>query len=1813
MVRISARVVLSVVVCFLASCSFRSGLEVRSTNFSEVISPQQSLVFTFSDEVVNDSLLNEWDTTAYLKFDPPIPGVYKWLSANELSFSPNGQFAASTEYHIEVTKAVLGLGGLKTSLGSAISFKTHTPLLQLEGCEASWTKAAERGGAIELVSVLHFNYPVSAQKVGTLLRLQIDDKDAAFSVTNGAVSTDVRINVTGIPADLDEGTMKVTVAPGLSCPGSQWKSDKEMIAETHITSRKVLEITSCTAEYVDGVGIVKFLTTQPVELQAPVGTVEPNVSGLQTELTDYGFMMKGNFEPGRNYSILIHKTLKGVLGGLMREDFVKNLNFGPLEPSIKFNQPKAMYLSPKGARNIGMNIVGVPRVKVTIIRIFENNIQSFLRDCRRYYYDYSDYAEGDSEDDEDGVTQRSARGGYGDFDREVSYYKDYGNVVSERVYETKHLAKNGNVSLLNLSVENIGEYKGIYVVKVESMDDRYLSAGKLVSVSDIGMIAKQTDNDVLVFCNSIKSAEALPGITVKFVSTNNQSLQTATTDGNGVARFENVLKKAKDFKVGMISAQWGSDFNYLMFSDTHVETSRFDVGGLQENSAGLQAYLYGDRDAYRPGETIHLNTIIRDARWNVASKVPVKLRVLAPDGKEMRIIKLSPDAEGSAAVDIPISPTVLSGTYVCEVYTANDVILCTRQISIEEFSPDRIKVNLTTNKQLYDAADTVHASMNAMNYFGPPAAQRNYELSFDLSRKVFQPKQYKAYNFSISAKNTKHIENQVVQGKTDEHGNAYGHFSIPAEFSNSGMLSAKVFGTVFDESGRPVNRLVSVDVPTQKAFFGIKYGDSYVAAHQSVNIPLVAVDKNGNATTAQAHVQFVKATWQTVLEKTSWGGFNYVSQRKIDVLLDRVITINNNGGSVTVTPPMSGDYELRVMSPESENYVSRSMWAWSWGSTESTAFEVKKEGTIDISMDKQSYRVGETANVLFKTPFAGRLLVSIERNGVLSYQYLNTDEKSAKLEIKLTEDMVPNVYVVATLFKPLDDGSMPLTVAHGAAPLMCEPQNSRIALSIDAPDRARSNSKQTIRVRAQGAAGAEMTIAVVDEGILAIKRTKTPDPHAYFYQKRALQVNSFDVYPYIFPDLKPTKISYGAGDDAYENRLSPVITKRFNLIAFWSGVLKTNGSGEASFTIDIPQFSGSLRVMAVAYKAKAFGSAEKNITVADPLVVSTGLPRFMSPGDSLRVPVTLSNTTSKPMSISAAIQVSGAARAIGNLSQSASIAPNSEARLQFNVVAQNAIGVANIDVKVNANSENYVDHTEIAVRPISSLTKNTGAGAIGAGETKTLAMSASFIPSTMKAKLVVSRSLVAEFGKQLDYLIGYPYGCVEQTTSKAFPQLYVADLSSSLSTAQRNGINQNVQEAVNKLQSMQLYNGALSYWQGDIKESWWGSAYAAHFLIEAKRSGFEVSSTTLDRLLQYLTKQAHMSDKRTYTYYDDANATHTRQVAPQEIFYSLYVLALAGKQDVALMNFYKNATSVMTADSRYLLACTFLYLGDRGSYEKLSPQRIDEYSVNDFGGCFSSRIRDEALTLSTLADVDYANPQVNTMTRHLSQLLRSQRYFSTQENAFAIIALGKIARKSGPSKGSAVVTYGSKKVELKDADVSISEGLAGQNVSIAAKGGTVYYFYEVSGINSSNDVKIEDSFLRIRRSYFDRFGREITTGTFKQNDLVVVRLTLDALNRASVENVAITDMLPAGFEIENSRITEVPELKWIKNETKASYTDYRDDRINLFTNLNGVQSFYYVLRAVSPGVFKVGPAAADAMYNGEFHSYNGAGTIRVVQ
>lgn len=534
-------------------------------------------------------------------------------------------------------------------------------------------------------------------------------------------------------------------------------------------------------------------------------------------------------------------------------------------------------------------------------------------------------------------------------------------------------------------------------------------------------------------------------------------------------------------------------------------------------------------------------------------------------------------------------------------------------------------------------------------------------------------------------------------------------------------------------------------------------------------------------------------------------------------------------------------------------------------------------------------------------------------------------------------------------------------------------------------------------------------------------------------------------------------------------------------------------------------------------------------------------------------------------------------------------------------------------VQVQTPKEKFLDVISLGVRPAAALQVLTGSGVAQQGATQINVGGSDFIAGSQKMKLVVSRSSLLESAAQLRHLVQYPYGCTEQVVSSAFPQLYYGDLTQKISDAHANdNANKNVIEAIRKIKLRQLYNGAVMLWDNEGSESWWTSIYAAHFLIEAKKAGFDVEDGLLNTMLNYINNK--LRNRRTITY--QYNRNQNKKIAPKEVAYSLYVLALASRANISAMNYYKANPALLSLDSKYLLGASYAVAGDKRKFSEVLPSSfVGEESVPETGGSFYSPVRDEAIALNALIEVDPGNNQIPVMARHLRDQLKSRSWFNTQESSFSLLALGKLAHLEAQSAVNAVIKLGDKVVARFTGDdiTYTNDNIGSRTLQIETSGkGRLYYFWQNEGISGTGKYKEEDSYIKVRRQFFDRFGKVISNNSFNQNDLVIVRVSLERAFSTDVENIVITDILPAGFEIENPRTKEIPGMEWIKDGAVPTALDVRDDRIHLFVDLTSTrQVYYYAVRAVSPGLFTIGPVSADAMYNGEYHSYNGGGTVRI--
>ncbi|WP_055562275.1 alpha-2-macroglobulin family protein [Hymenobacter sp. AT01-02] len=1039
-----------------------------------------------------------------VKFEPAMRGKFKWTSDRELIFSPTTPFKPSTAFTATLRKEALPEGKRNVELPENRQ-KFHTPYLQLQEPQAFWGRSERAAGTAEMRVELPFNYAVKPADVKPLLRVTQDGQPVAFEVS-GEPGQVVRVSLN---QQVRPGSpLTVALGQGLRAQDSDQASTSDYEKQVQVPDPEELEIRSITGTLQAADPVITILTSQPVttgDLQNAL-SVSPQVA-YEVEELESGFRLKGGFEVGKSYQVSLRQGLRGGLGGHLSEDFTQTVSFSDERPTISFaSAEKAMYLDALGSRNLAVRINEVGQVKVTIAKVYANNIQQLLRSGTQYGYPGYDGEESEGEEEE------SEEGGY--VDRSYQYYdvENLGNVLTERTYTVSGLPKAQGLRLLNLNLKDLefaGGLKGLYIIKVQDTERQWLQVSKLVAVSDIGLIVKQGKaGSTLVFANSIRNAKALNGVEMRFISTNNQVMGTGLTNGDGVAKFDSTAQNGR-FKLGMVMAQQGNDFTFLDLSRSRVETSRFEVGGLQSNAARYQAFLYGDRDLYRPGDTIQTNTVIRTEDWQAPPKgLPVKIRLLLPTGKEYASLQKTLNAAGSFEARFLLPPAVMTGLYTMEVLTGNDVLLTSRQISVEEFIPDRMKVTVKASRPVVKPGQAISALITAQNLFGPPAADRKFEVEFSLKEKPFTPKNYGDYTFAINSGERQRgsygdqvstpisdrFEKTTREGTTDAAGRGTATYEVP-DYSDLGILEGTAFTTVFDETGRPVNRLATFEVQTQPVLFGVKNMDELVQTRQALPVRLVALTPAGTPTSAQATVRVVRLLWETVIERQG-GRYIYNSQKREQVVLSRTVTVASGGSDAGLgfTPTYSGEYEIRISRPGAVTYVAQRVYAYGYGDTQSNSFEVNNEGEVTIEADKAKYEPGETANLLLKTPFPGRVLVTVERNRVLDHFYVNTDEKSARVSIPIRTGHVPNVYVTATAIREIKDNRLPLTVARGFVPLTVEKPGAKLQVAIKAPAQSRSQTAQTIEVTT--APGAQVTLAMVDEGILQMKDYRTPDPYA---------------------------------------------------------------------------------------------------------------------------------------------------------------------------------------------------------------------------------------------------------------------------------------------------------------------------------------------------------------------------------------------------------------------------------------------------------------------------------------------------------------------------------------------------------------------------------------------------------------------------------------------------------------------------------------------------------------------------------------------
>jgi uncharacterized protein YfaS (alpha-2-macroglobulin family) len=1723
--------------------------------------------------------------------EPELAGVWRWRSDSVLRFEPAGGFPAGVDYAVSLNLArFVGAGQRFRGDGE---LKVRIDGLMVEKVVTFEEPAGDRK-AVVLRGEIHFNYPIDPALLVVRASLVDGDDTRPIEIVDGYTSQVLSFRTHPIAKGHDARTVKLVIGKGLPENTHGAKLEKDYVREIAIGSSDHLVVRAVEPQSRE------TDSTLRIELSS---AVNPDVASKFVSLTPAAkyhvsvqaneLYLTGAFAPGTAYTLKIAKGLPGTDDARLDDDYAGEVTFPDLKQKLDF-QSEGMFLSAAGYKTLAVESVNVGRAVVAVDRVYRNNIFHML--LNDYWYPY--HHDNRDEEGEEGDEETPSAENEITVD-EISH--SMGDRIAQRTLTLQGARNHEAVTTLSLEPYIKAHEPGFYRVTLAGarpLDQQV----RWILITDLGIVAKYGEDSLMVWVSSFKDLGAIDGATVSLISDQNQLLASGQTDSRGLWRMQGLEKISKARKMPfMITVQKGSEFSFLVFGKTEVDVSPFDTAGDSVPKNGYSAFVYGERDIYRPGESVKGMAVVRTRDLQAPPRMPLVAKHRDSES-ERESFRVDVGDSGVAPFRLDLPPYARTGRHSIDLLAGKDVI-GTYNFQVEEFVPDRIKVELRPKKPRAAPGDDLVYAVAGTYLFGPPAANLAVETRVRLVSSLFQPKGFEAFTFNNSDRkfDPREIENE--SGTLDAAGLKEFHAAIPPGMLPPGALDAIISSRVQEQGGRGVAAVAHVPVHPWPYYVGVRRADNpdgSPSPGKAVPFEWVAVGLDGKETKAGAlRAELFEDEWHTVLRRSSSGSYDYQSTRESRVLTTRAIAAGSSRGTFTFIPSAYRTYRVVIGDPETGASSQLDFSAGGWGYS---PWAMKNPGRLKLELDKAEYAPGEEAVLEIKAPFPGKLLVTLERDEVYYSSIETLTGNSAKIRLPLTAGLRPNAYITATLVRAaadLEPGEAGR--AFGAIPINVDREANRLHPVIKAPPDLRSNHKLPVEVTTEP--GATVTIAVVDEGILQLIQQKTADPHAFFYRKLSLGVATYDIFASLLPEVKPKRKGPAGGGEDLEG-LSQYVRadsiRRAKPVSFWSGPLIADAGGKARAAFDIPDFQGGVRIMAVVHRGRHFGNAELMTKVHDPIVLMPTFPRFLNVRDQVQVPVTVRNDTGRGGRF--VVRANGA-------QLPADIPNGAEKTLYFPIQAPAAPADLAIEITASGNGESAKASSHVGVRwdlPAESV-ESTGRfneqSALFRNE-----VLEQFVPGSTDRTLAISPLPLVQFRGKLSELLRYPYGCVEQTTSTVFPLIYFGDIAQELDPEAfaRGDAAAMVREGIRRLGTMQTYSGGFSMWPYGTTPDPWGSVYATHFLVEARRAGHEVQPAMLDRARAYIA-----TDAKAKSDYDSFEL--------QRVVYALYVLARAGKPDIGTMDYIReHKTASLAPQSKALLAAAYAAAGNPKTIDTLLAGVTDVEKVyRQTGGNLDSAIRNRALLLLALLDAAPSDNRIPPLVERLTRDL-SDHFWSTQESAFTLIALGQLAhRQHAQSPYGGTVLADGKPVGTFTSKTVVFRHIRGTKIEVVMnpgyQKGAAYFSMSTRGIRTAASFRPESSGIDVTRELLTRDGKPLDPKGIQQGDLVVSVVKVSSTNGA-LNNVVVQSLIPSGLEVENPRLKSSETFTWLSGEVSAcTNVDIRDDQVLYFVELpeRGTLTFYTLLRAVTPGTYQQPPVFAEAMYARSNHAVGKSGAIVV--
>ena len=1448
------------------------------------------------------------------------------------------------------------------------------------------------------------------------------------------------------------------------------------------------------------------------------------------------------------------------------------------EPMVKFLS-RGSVLPSSGDMNLTFQAINYAKLRVRVKRIYENNVLQFLQDNRL----------GDT----------------------YCYTENVARVVLDTTLTLgeANSAKLRNLNTYGLNVADLVKVQrgAIYRLEIRGVEplaefgedhyesdyyfgsyDDYGSRVRNILVSDLSVIAKGSDKgEYTVFVTDILSAQPVTGAKVTLYNSVNQVVGEGTTSSGG--RFSCTVDNDQA-RTAVISK--GSDKSYVSLNyGSAVSMSSFEVDGNASHK-GQKGFIFGERGVWRPGDDIHITFVSMLDDGVLPSGHPVTAVLSNPQGQTISTLVSNTGHDGMYSFTFTTSPDAPTGNWEVAVTAGGQTWYKT--VKIETVKPNNIVIDLQLNDKPAIPAGNIRADISARWLVGNPAKDLETRVEVDFSRGRTSFDNYKGYVFEDASRSFANQHMDLFKGKTDALGKVSFNTALKAKDNDvPGMLTALFTTRVFEKSGdfsidrytttlSPYDTYIGLNVPEQED----EWGDDYLDKNRSHTFKLAAVDYRGNPVprSVKVNVEVYKMGWSWWWSSSD-GLAEYSRDSYNKPVKEFTVTLTGGAGEFKMdfTKEESGFWFFRVTDPAGGHATSAvTMVRNSW--------EQPAEGNSDaairlpMTLNKDKFNVGETAQLTIPSASGARALVSIEKGErVLKTFWVDCKGDKTDISIPVEAGMAPNVYATVTLVQPYNntENDAPIRM-FGVQRILVEEGTTHLHPVIDIAGEIQPEKEVSFTVKEQDGRPMSYVVALVDEGLLSLTRFKTPDPWKSFYATEALGVRTWDLYDLIVG-------AYGArmeqlfaigGDGEGETAVTPnTRAERFKPVSLFLGPFTVKAKGSDKHTVKIPQYIGNLRAMVIATDGKAMGSTDKSVMVTKPVMVKATLPRVMGTDEEVQLPVTVFANKDGVGTVTVDVQAEGTLQVSGNSTATVQVPKAGEELVYFTLKASGETGIGKIKTTARSSGDSSTENLEIDVRDPNARATNSTMHLVEGGKTLRTEFALVGRPGTNEVVVEASTIPPIDLDYRLGYLIRYPHGCLEQTVSSAFPQLYLGDLV-DLDNKGLEDVGKNVKATITRLSSFAIPSGGMTYWPGMSAYAGahvWATIYATHFMIEAQKAGYAVPATLRKSNLSFLRTVA--SGK---SYDADSRA------------YALYVLALAGSPDRGDMNRLREDLAKLPKSSGLLLAGAYALDGKKDvARNVLQGLKADPQSFNRFSATFESSERLQSIASMIYTAVGDKTAAFKCVERLSGWLNDRNHYMSTQSTSWALRAVSDYMKNNAVDGINVSVKTPGSSSTLKTAKAIAQGSLdAGSGTSlnleiVNSSKAPVYLVVSSTGIPEKGQELERADGLKLVVTYTLPDGTPIDPSDIEQGtDFIVTTYITNTSATTDYTNLALTQIFPSGWEIHADRI-------------EGFYQDFRDDRVYsyLYQGRNSTSYIKTRITAAYKGTFYRPAVICEAMYD----------------